>query len=77
MFKFIFFNVYEIFVATAGVLIVGVIIFALIYRAKQDAKNQASGQGDITSADQNALREVSLSSSGVAPVRNQDAKAPD
>ncbi|MEL6377009.1 MAG: hypothetical protein AAFQ04_07400 [Pseudomonadota bacterium] len=45
MFKFIFFNVYEIFVVAACVLIAGAVVFALRHRAKlereerdQDAK---------------------------------------
>ena len=79
MFKFIFFNVFEIFVVTACILIVGVLVFATRYRLKQDvAERENEGTAKKTS-DQKEKRELGVASSDMAQVfeSNEQVEAPD
>ena len=66
MFTFIFFHVFEIFVVTTSLAVVGVLIFAIRHRAKLDAAEKAGGHHNVTVAEQMETRDVGLVSAGMA-----------
>ena len=69
MFKFIFFNVYEIFAVATVVLVAAVLIFAVSHRRKLDAAERAASgkDGGCVCDEQMAHREVGLASAGLGP----------
>ena len=82
MFRFIFFHMYEIFVVAACLLIVGVLIFAFMHRAKQNAAERAEREPSQEetapkAADHMAIREVGLVSAGMAQTHEARSTSAD
>ncbi|SLN23587.1 hypothetical protein ROA7450_00943 [Roseovarius albus] len=66
MFRYIFFNVYEILAVIAVLLIIGVLIFATRHRMKQDALEQQQDAKTKARPRQSEVRDVGLVSAGMA-----------
>ncbi len=74
MFQFIFFHVFEIFVVSASVAIIAVLVFAIRYRMKENENEQTSFADEAGTREMMKVREVGMASAGIAQTYTTDEK---
>ncbi len=75
--SYIFYNIYDIFITMAGILIVAVLVFATRYRIQQDAADPIGKDNNVIN--DMDMREIGLATSGMTQVHKPEgnqAKSP-